>query len=90
MNTFFTPRCTSGLTQVPPANLRLPFFVGHGSADNLIPPIIATTTQAVLEGLGCNNVTFRMCVREGRGQRFALCLELLCAVHVLPSKLPPI
>lgn len=32
--------------QVPAANLRLPFFVGHGSVDNLIPPVIASTTQA--------------------------------------------
>lgn len=46
--------------QVPAANTALPIFVGHGSVDNLIPPVIATTTQDVLEGLGCSNVEFRM------------------------------
>lgn len=46
--------------QVPPANLQLPLFVGHGSVDNLIPPVIATTTQEVLEGMGCTNIEFHM------------------------------
>jgi hypothetical protein len=45
---------------VPPANLKLPFFVGHGSVDNLIPPVIATTTHEVLAGLGCSSVDFHM------------------------------
>ena len=35
-------------------------FVGHGSADTLIPPVIASATQEVLEGLGCSNVEFKM------------------------------
>ena len=32
------------LPQVPATNLDLPLFVGHGSVDNLIPPVIATAT----------------------------------------------
>lgn len=48
------------LKDVPPANLQLPLFVGHGSVDNLIPPVIATTTQEVLEGMGCTNIEFHM------------------------------
>ncbi|PSC76869.1 acyl-thioesterase 2 [Micractinium conductrix] len=48
------------LKDVPAANLAIPFFCGHGSVDNLIPPVIATTTQGVLEGMGCSNVEFHM------------------------------
>jgi predicted esterase len=46
--------------QVLASNQQLPFFVGHGSVDQLIPPVIATTTQEVLEGLGCTKVEFHM------------------------------
>ncbi|PRW60012.1 Acyl- thioesterase 1 [Chlorella sorokiniana] len=48
------------LQDVPAANLKIPFFVGHGSVDNLIPPVIASTTQEVLDGLGCSDVEFHM------------------------------
>lgn len=54
------PPAAPPIMQVPPANLALPFFVGHGSVDNLIPPAIASTTQDVLEGLGCTAVEFHM------------------------------
>lgn len=55
-----SPPGASPPRQVPAANTALPLFVGHGSVDNLIPPVIATTTQEVLEGLGCSNVEFHM------------------------------
>ncbi|KAL4459022.1 hypothetical protein ABPG75_013887 [Micractinium tetrahymenae] len=48
------------IKEVPAANLAVPFFCGHGSVDNLIPPVIATTTQEVLEGMGVKNVEFHM------------------------------
>jgi predicted esterase len=54
------PPAAVATLQVPASNLQLPFFVGHGSVDQLIPPVIATTTQDVLEGLGCTKVEFHM------------------------------
>ena len=45
---------------IPPSNLDLPIFHGHGSADPLIPPAIAVATQHVLEGRGLKDVTFKM------------------------------
>lgn len=45
---------------IPPANLDLPIFYGHGAADPLIPAPIAVATQAVLEGRGATDVAFKM------------------------------
>lgn len=46
--------------QIPPANLDLPVFFGHGSADPLIPAVVANATLAVLHGRGLKRVDFRM------------------------------
>ena len=54
------PPAEAAALQVPGSSLRQPIFVGHGSVDQLIPPVIATTTQEVLEGLGCTSVEFHM------------------------------
>jgi predicted esterase len=46
--------------EIPSANLNLPIFYGHGSADPLIPAPIAAASNQVLEGRGVTNVEFKM------------------------------
>ena len=38
--------------QIPPENLKIPIFQGHGTADPVIPVFIGSSTHDVLEGLG--------------------------------------
>jgi predicted esterase len=46
--------------KIPEHNTSLPIFFGHGSADPLIPPVIANATVAALESAGCRDVVFKM------------------------------
>lgn len=48
------------MLQIPTANLDLPVFYGHGTADPLIPAVIASASNATLEGRGIANVEFKM------------------------------
>ena len=38
--------------QIPPENLKIPIFQGHGTADPVIPVFIGSSTHDVLESLG--------------------------------------
>ena len=46
--------------EIPAPNLQLPIFYGHGSADPLIPAVVAQATLSVLQGRGCTVVDFKM------------------------------
>lgn len=46
--------------QMPHANLEVPTFYGHGSADPLIPPFVAQASLKVLEDLGMKHVNFQL------------------------------
>lgn len=46
--------------QIPAANMDLPIFYGHGTADPLIASGIASATHAALQARGISNVQFKL------------------------------
>jgi predicted esterase len=46
--------------EIPAANLDLPIFYGHGTADPLIPAIIAQASNKTLDDRGIKNVEFKL------------------------------